>query len=129
MTTERLRLRGAWFTVAWLLVLFVIYLSLTPAPIQIPVKEGDKLGHFIAYGTVMLWFAQLYRGRVRYAAAAGLVALGVVIEFVQRWTGYRTFDVWDMAADAAGVLVGWLAAPPRLPNLLAGVEKLLLRWS
>jgi hypothetical protein len=46
---------------------------------------------------------------------------------VQRWTGYRTFDVWDMAADAAGVAIGWLLAPPRLPNVLCGVESLLAR--
>jgi hypothetical protein len=44
---------------------------------------------------------------------------------VQRATGYRTFDVWDMAADAAGVLIGVALAPPRLPNFLGAIERLL----
>jgi VanZ family protein len=124
-TGAQLRLRAAWLTVAWLLVAAVIYLSVTPRPPDIPLDEGDKYGHLIAYGTVMLWFAQLYEGRRRWLAVAGLVALGVGLEYVQRWTGYRSFDVWDIAADAAGVLAGLAVAPPRLPNFLAATERLL----
>ena len=36
--------------------------------------------------------------------------MGIGIEFLQRMTGYRTFDVYDMAANATGVLLGWAAA-------------------
>jgi len=36
-----------------------------------------------------------------------------------------SFEVADMAADAAGVAVGWLVAPPRIPNYLQGMGKLL----
>ena len=57
--------------------------------------------------------------------AIGFIALGIALEFVQRWTGYRSFEVADMAADAAGVAVGWLIAPPRIPNYLQGMGKLL----
>lgn len=121
------RLRAAWLTAAWVLVAAIIYLSVTPRPPDIPFDEGDKLGHLLAYGTTMLWFAQIYERRARWGAILGLVVLGVGLEFVQRWTGYRTFDVWDMAADAAGVLIGVALAPPRLPNLLRIAERLLHR--
>ena len=30
--------------------------------------------------------------------------MGIALEFLQGMTGYRTFDVLDMAANAAGVL-------------------------
>jgi len=119
------RLRGAWLAIAWVLVALVIYLSVTPRPVEIPVEQGDKLGHLLAYGTVMLWFAQVYERRARWRVMLGLVLLGVALEFVQRWTGYRTFDVWDMAADAAGVLIGIAAAPPRLPNMMYITERVL----
>jgi hypothetical protein len=35
------------------LVLFVIYLSLTPHPITIPVARGDKVGHVAAQKTAL----------------------------------------------------------------------------
>jgi VanZ family protein len=55
-----------------------------------------------------------------------MVALGIALEYAQRATGYRSFEVADMAADALGVAVGWLAAP-RLPNFLSWAEKRLPR--
>lgn len=119
------RLRTAWLAIGWALIALVIYLSVTPQPVEIPGDEGDKLGHLLAYGTVMLWFAQVYERRARWRVMAGLVLLGVALEFVQRWTGYRSFDVWDMAADAAGVLIGVVLAPPRLPSMLHSAERLL----
>jgi VanZ family protein len=120
-------MRRLWLVLGWSLVLFVIYLSLTPEPVQVSVDHGDKYGHIFAYAMLMSWFANLYAlsGR-RMQFAAGFVALGIALEFVQGWTGYRSFEVADMAADAAGVGIGWLLAPPRLPNYLQGVERLFI---
>lgn len=106
----------------------ILYLSLTPTPPQIGIENGDKLGHLAAYGLVMLWFAQPYTAlRQRIWLAIGMVALGVALEYAQRATGYRTFEVADMVADALGVAIGWLAAPPRLPNLLSWTKNNLFR--
>jgi VanZ family protein len=58
-----------------------------------------------------------------------MVALGIALEYAQRTTGYRSFDIADMVADAAGVAIGWLLAPPRLPNLLSWAEKRRTRSS
>lgn len=122
------RIAGYWKAAGWLLVLAIIALSLTPTPPHLNLEQGDKLGHFAAYGLVTLWFAQPYTAlpqRVRLAL--GMVALGVALEYAQRATGYRTFEVADMVADALGVAIGWLAAPPRLPNFLSWVENRLFR--
>ena len=48
--------------------------------------------------------------------------MGIAIEYLQRATGYRTFEVADMIADAVGVATGWLLAPPRLPHVLQWIE-------
>lgn len=97
----------------------IIYLSLTPEPPQINVENGDKYGHLAAYGLVTLWLAQSYTHlRQRIWLVIGMIALGIAMEYAQRATGYRTFDVNDMLADALGVATGWLIAPPRLPNFL-----------
>jgi|SRR6187455_3360281 len=123
-----LRARRFWLSLGWMLVIFVIYLSLTPEPVQVSMEEGDKFGHGLAYATLMSWFANLYEVSARRMQfAIGFIALSIALEFVQRWTGYRSFEVADMVAGAAGVAAGWIFAPPRVPNYLRGTEKFLLR--
>ena len=59
----------------------------------------------------MFWFCVVYRQpRTRLAYAIGFIAMGVAIEYVQGWTGYRNFEVNDMVADAIGVVLGWALA-------------------
>lgn len=118
--------RRLWLTTGWMLVLLVVYLSLTPRPPPLTATQGDKLEHILAYAVLMSWFANLHAGMAqRMRIAAGLIALGVGLEFVQRWSGHRTFETADMAADAVGVVAGWLCAPPRLPDYLLWIEKFL----
>ena len=108
------------------LILLVIWLSLTPSPIEIPVEQGDKFGHLAAYGTLMFWFSQLdARRRTRLRYATGFVALGIALEFAQGRTDYRVFEVADMVANASGVLLGWVVAPPRGPDVFRFVQRML----
>jgi len=117
--------RRFWLVVGWALVLLVIYLSLTPTPIEVPLAQGDKLSHVLAYLVLMSWFANIYQSSIRRIEfALGFIVLGVGLEFVQRWTGYRSFEVADMAAGTVGVTIGWILAPPRMPNYLGIMESL-----
>jgi len=117
-------LRRWWHAVGWFGIGLLIYLSLTPQPPEIPVEQGDKIGHSLAYATLMFWWAQLLVGTPeRRWLAAALVGLGIALEYVQGWTGWRTFDYFDMLADAVGVALGWLIACPRTPDLLALVSR------
>jgi VanZ family protein len=89
----------------------IVWLSLTPSPPQVDVQFGDKLGHFGAYGLLMLWFCFLHsKLRIRTFHAAGFIAMGIGLEFLQGHLGYRTYEVFDMAANTIGVLLGWGAA-------------------
>ena len=118
-----------WLAIGLLGVVGVLVLSLIPPPAPIlGVENEDKLHHLGAYGLLMWWFAQdAVAARQRAWIAMALVALGVAIEYLQGWTGYRTFSVADMAADAIGVAIGWLLSPPRLPNLLQRAAARLAR--
>jgi VanZ family protein len=100
-----------WLAVGWAMVAAIVWLSLTPSPPKVDFEQSDKVGHFLAYGGVMFWFAQLYVERkARLGYAAGFVAMGVALEFIQGWTGYRDFELYDMLADGVGVALGWAAA-------------------
>ena len=100
--------RLACLTMGWLLVLTVTVLSLIP--VEADLSEGrDKWSHWLAYGSLMWWFGMLHtRQMTRVWIALALVAMGVVIEFLQGQTGYRSFDVHDMVANTLGVLSGWV---------------------
>ena len=107
----------------------IIWLSLTPSPPHLDIEQGDKLGHLAAYGALMFWFCQLYPTRgARIGYALGFVAMGIAIEFVQRATGYRSFELWDMVADGTGVLIGWLLAALAGHGLPARLEAAISRW-
>ena len=111
-------MRPVYLAMGWGLVAVIIWASVTHNPPQISVEHGDKVGHLLAYAGVMFWFSQLYlHARTRLAYAAGFVALGIALEFVQRALGYRSFEVLDMVADALGVLGGWAIASS-LPRFL-----------
>ena len=86
----------------------LVWLSLTPRPLEIDLESGDKLGHFAGYCVLMFWFAQLYARRLPYAA--GFIAMGVALELAQGRLGYRSLELYDMLANTAGVLLGWGSA-------------------
>jgi VanZ family protein len=124
------RIRRLWLTVGVLLIGLVLYLSLRPQPVEEPPPGLDKFEHTIAYGVLMYWFAHLEphrRGRLRLAA--GLAGMGVAIECLQGLVGHRLFSVADMMANGLGVVIGWLAAPPRTTSVLGLLEaKAGRRW-
>ena len=100
---RRLLLAGGWLFAA-----AIVVLSLMPAPPDIDVPHGDKLGHMAAYSLLTFWFCWLYPAwKTRIAYAAGWIAMGVALEFAQGATGYRSFEIADMAANSLGVLLGW----------------------
>ena len=107
----------------WLYAAAIVFLSLTPSPPQPGFEYGDKLGHFLAYALLMFWFAALHRRlRARIAFGALWFGMGVALEFAQGGTGYRSFELADMAANALGVAAG-AAAALILPRAGAGAER------
>lgn len=65
----------------------------------------DKLLHFAGYTTLAALFTLALRPRHYLPALAGLAALGLALEFLQRLSG-RQFELRDEVANVAGVAVG-----------------------
>ena len=100
-------MRLLYVAAGWLLAAIIVWLSLTPAPPRIDIEQGDKLGHFLAYGSLMLWFCLLYAHRAaRIAYGLLWIGMGVGLEVIQGQLGYRTYEVYDMYANSLGVLIG-----------------------
>lgn len=126
-STPNYRFLRLWQALGWVMVLAIIAGSLLPPETVEPIlpEWNDKLIHGSAYTSVAFWFAMLDRGPRRQALwALGFALMGVAIEFLQRATGYRDFEVADMATNAIGVTLGWGFARTPLVGLLEWVERL-----
>jgi VanZ family protein len=95
-----------------MLVLFVAQMwPNVPAP---PRGLGDKDEHFFFYGILsVLALRALVKGqwrRMTVAAALGAIAYsslyGVFLEFCQRLSPPRSYEVLDMVADTIGSAIG-----------------------
>lgn len=118
--------KTVWLAGGWLLVALVVYLSLAPQPPEVlPFAASDKFKHCLAYATLSLWFCQIYvRVRQRAVVVAVLIALGIALEFVQGWSGYRTFEIADMVADSIGAMLGLLLVHTPLGRSLVWFENI-----
>jgi VanZ family protein len=114
---ERLWKLGGWIGVA-----FTLALSLGPPTLGEGASEIDKLAHLLGYALLMFWWAQLVVHK-RWKLAVAVVLFGVAIELLQGLTPERQPDPLDALANAAGALLGWLAAR-LLPNLPARIATL-----
>jgi VanZ family protein len=103
-------MRAALLAIGWGWAATIVWLSVTPSPPKLDFEHSDKLGHFLVYGALMFWFCLLYfKTRVRILYAAGFIVMGIALEFIQGWLGYRTYDPFDMLANTIGVALGWMA--------------------
>lgn len=99
-----------------LIVLGIAYLSLTPK--ETLTIGNDKISHFIAYGALMLNIGLLYFER-RAAFVIGValaLSYGALIELAQHFVPGRFMSLYDLFANAGGVLTGvlltWISYRP-----------------
>jgi VanZ family protein len=121
-----LKLKSFWLFTGGALVLTVVAASLAPLPAT-PVMESDKLLHIAAYAGLGAWFGAIYLRRWHAVVIGALVALGIGVEFAQTLTGYRSFEMLDIAADATGAVLGILLATTPVGGSLGWIERRLLK--
>jgi glycopeptide antibiotics resistance protein len=125
---SHLRFKWIWLLLGVLLMCAILTLSLIDlAPIEAALLQ-DKVMHMLAYACLMGWFAQIYRHLIaRVFLVIALVAMGIVVEYLQGIVAYRQFDVMDMAANISGVLLAWLLSYTWLGRVFVSFERLILR--
>jgi VanZ family protein len=115
-----------WQAIGVLMVLVVCVASLSPAMPPPPGLHGDKFEHLIAYGSLTYWWGMLYPERTqRWLACLLFILMGIGLEFAQRATGYRVLDVFDMAANTVGALLGRIAVETPFGRLLGMLDRRL----
>ncbi|MBL8314343.1 MAG: VanZ family protein [Rubrivivax sp.] len=103
-------LRRRWRWLLLLMLAITSWLAFMPAqPQPDAAPHLDKLEHVVAFAA--LSFVARLGGDSRSPAlrvGLALLAYGLLIEVVQSWLPSRHADVLDLAADAAGIVLGLL---------------------
>ncbi len=73
----------------------------TPGP-----SMNDKLLHFAGFFALLISYRLTHAKFSNLQLAVCIFGYGVFIELSQWFLPYRSFSIADMAADAAGILVG-----------------------
>lgn len=113
------------------MIAIVLIGSLLPAQrLPPPAFDGvDKLQHLFGYAVLAGYAVLLFaRTRVQVLAMAGLLALGIGVEFAQEaLTTTRRADIADVGANTLGVLLGWSVERTRLREALVWIDAALAR--
>ncbi|MCH2205044.1 MAG: hypothetical protein MK132_04120 [Lentisphaerales bacterium] len=90
----------------WAYIIFLTVSLLMPVPQTGEVNHMDKVIHvgvFVLAGISMTWAYGTDKKLFNY-----LLTYGIAIECAQGLTGYRSFDVLDLLANAGGLLLSRL---------------------
>jgi VanZ family protein len=96
---------GIWL-LGWLLC--IVLSMITPPNVSLDVDNSDKIGHFLAYGTLSAWAVMIFQSkRSWWKSAIALIFLGITMEFAQGYfTTNRMMDWHDAVANTIGVAMG-----------------------
>lgn len=118
-----------WLALGAVLLVVVVAGSLLPARELPPVPfDGfDKVQHLLGYALLSTYAVNLFaRMRLQALCAAGLVAMGVGLEFAQAaLTASRQADPADALFNTLGVLAGLVLAATPVARVLQWVDG---RW-
>jgi VanZ family protein len=109
-----LRYASQWRVASLILLAFVLCSTLMPAvwfwddryKMLSRFDGADKWLHGITFLMLALWFVGQYSNRSYWKIGTGLLAFGFGIEICQRMVSYRTAELYDVGADAVGIILG-----------------------
>ncbi len=102
----------------------VFFLATTRLAIPVAENLNDKIGHVIAFFILALLVDYSFPAWTFRTKVLVLIAYGLSIEIAQAYLPYRSCSLFDLGADAAGVVLYGICQPALryLPVLRKGSE-------
>jgi VanZ family protein len=97
-----------------LLAALAVVMHLATTQMNYPVVENmnDKVNHILAFYVLgFLADFSFPRKEFGFSKVLSLLGFGLLIEVIQYFLPYRTFSLYDLGADAAGLAVYWASLP------------------
>tara|TARA_B100000953_G_scaffold183396_1_gene150956 strand:+ start:39 stop:374 length:336 start_codon:yes stop_codon:yes gene_type:complete len=90
----------------------ITFLAFTPSSQAVMIfPHFDKLVHFGAFFVLFLLLDLAFKGTASFKALGVLILYGIAIESAQIFIPYRSGEMYDLLANASGLLVYFLFAP------------------
>ncbi len=123
-----LKFKKTWLFIGVIQILVTFYLCLrqTIASGQ-EVEHLDKLFHFSTYLLLTFYQVNIHGPKQKYKIFLFFMLLGSLIEVLQFFTGYRSFDLYDILANSLGSAYAIIFSIAFQINILAWLEKLPLK--
>ena len=101
-----------WWALGYFFVVAAVFTCLVPGrDLPSAFEINDKVSHGVGHALLAIWFAGLVQRRYWWKIFAGLLALGIAIEFAQYcMDAGREGDPVDVLANSCGALSGLLLA-------------------
>ena len=89
-------------------IILISFFSIQEIEVERSVNFGDKLLHFscFLYLTIITWLSRIINKELWLYVI--VLAYGILIEIVQMYIPYRSFEFLDIFADFVGILAGSL---------------------
>lgn len=127
---NKMHYKKFWIILGLLWIALVFYLCLrheVQSPNYVPfIPYQDKWLHIASYLFLGWWFGRIFkRQKELFSVFFALVVMGILIEFLQKMVGYRTFEYGDMVANAVGCILGTWNLLKIFPNFMLNVDRSL----
>ena len=113
-----------WLAIGIIYITIILLGSLAKIPdYNIPLNHSDKIIHFFIYFILVGWFVQLYeKNKIRLLILCLAIFLGMFIEMLQGMTDYRSFDYYDILANAVGAICAFSLSKTSFSSILRIVD-------
>ena len=123
-----LKFKNLWLFIGIIQIGLTFYLCLRPTPQVIPrIEHLDKLFHFSAYLLLAGYQFNLLGIHKAKFILIYLMMQGMIIEILQFFTGYRSFEWLDMMANGAGATYAYFFCLGFNTRILNWIEKMTLK--
>jgi len=127
--TIYLKWKYLWLIMGWGLIILVTTFSLSSTvPQTFDYKFSDKIGHILAYFTLMGWFSMIYHQNFqRILLLLSFFLMGLLMEYLQSLTPTRYAEWQDLVANTIGIILAWLVMKTAVSRTLLKIERFWLK--
>lgn len=98
----------SWRVLFFFTTAFVLYLATLKGPYPIPSASSDKVNHLCAFLVLTLLMCLGFPRTRPRLCALWMLAYGCLIEVIQSFLPWSDCSLFDVAADASGILIALL---------------------
>ena len=120
-----------WFALGFLVIFFVTFIMFAPPEwlFSSEIKEEsiyiDKIIHTLVFVFLVLWFS----GQVKMTLSFFVIVsfYGCIVEFVQYYLPYRSFEWLDLLFNQIGIVIGIMLGEALLKKWSLNLEEMILK--